>query len=697
MGFVRRVITSALDLANLAKHNANFADIETDLSAHDGRIGAAQTDITTHKASGTAHAAEAITYSGAVTGAATVKAAIDQHVDSGTAHTAETITYSGAVVGAENARAAIDALKETVDNVIVEGGDGTQAAAAAVSVSGTAYPTLKQRVDTEYMQTSAQLADITQFRLLADVQDTAYKSGESIDYGYIRTRQEILYGLFKRKLLKGLVTTVECMGDSLTNGQDTVSADKRPANSDPTKEAGRPDSGHTIAGVTYPEALQGYLRDIFGANVNVVNRGYSGDWVEAGYQRFTTNSGADLSVIMYGTNDSNASWVPENIRGNVEMYIKWLEQLIIRQVLWGGAVILITPPKLQSANDLDILGFSYALKAIGAKYGIPVIRGELFHANYPSTVYSDGVHFNSDGYKVLAAKIAAVLTHDVYDPNRVKGGDILLTRRNIDSISYFGTGVTFVPQTGAESPHESQVAKGVTATFTGTNKGVIYSFYAEENDLMVLPYFYASNGKLKLTLDFDTVSPHNSIDNIVGASELVIEDSPRTVVCDFGVTAPKLSHMLRASSLQQPTILRITEKGWHTLKVEATADGASIVLSGLHFMSNRDLQHYREILNLNLSIDPVGSLYSYFNSSGNISANAVSVLAQSTNADITLTLPMSASTKKKVITVIKNDNTTFNAVVQAISGDVLYGNGTLTGQYKSRKFLNTGDGWIAFD
>lgn len=44
MGFVRRVITSALDLANLAKHNANFADIETDLTAHDGRLGTVETE-----------------------------------------------------------------------------------------------------------------------------------------------------------------------------------------------------------------------------------------------------------------------------------------------------------------------------------------------------------------------------------------------------------------------------------------------------------------------------------------------------------------------------------------------------------------------------------------------------------------------------------------------------------------------------
>lgn len=46
MGFVRRVISSALDLANLAKHNANFADIETDLTDHRGRIATVETEQT---------------------------------------------------------------------------------------------------------------------------------------------------------------------------------------------------------------------------------------------------------------------------------------------------------------------------------------------------------------------------------------------------------------------------------------------------------------------------------------------------------------------------------------------------------------------------------------------------------------------------------------------------------------------------
>ena len=56
---------------------------------------------------------------------------------------------------------------------------------------------------------------------------------------------------------------------------------------------------------------------------------------------------------MYGTNDSRASYVPVEYRGNIEEYLKWYEQAIIREILWGKAVVIFTPPKLQSFGDLE--------------------------------------------------------------------------------------------------------------------------------------------------------------------------------------------------------------------------------------------------------------------------------------------------------------------------------------------------------
>ncbi|KUP22418.1 hypothetical protein [Paenibacillus sp. DMB5] len=44
MAFARRVITKTLDLLNLQRHNDNFADIETDLTEHRGRLNTVETE-----------------------------------------------------------------------------------------------------------------------------------------------------------------------------------------------------------------------------------------------------------------------------------------------------------------------------------------------------------------------------------------------------------------------------------------------------------------------------------------------------------------------------------------------------------------------------------------------------------------------------------------------------------------------------
>lgn len=77
MIFNRRIITKFLDLVNLQRHNDNFADIQTDLTNHEGRITGAQSDITTHKASTAAHPAVHVTYSGMVVGADNIQEAVD--------------------------------------------------------------------------------------------------------------------------------------------------------------------------------------------------------------------------------------------------------------------------------------------------------------------------------------------------------------------------------------------------------------------------------------------------------------------------------------------------------------------------------------------------------------------------------------------------------------------------------------------
>ncbi|AIQ26965.1 hypothetical protein P40081_01130 [Paenibacillus sp. FSL P4-0081] len=112
---------------------------------------AINSEVINHKTSSAAHAAESITYSGPVAGAANIKQAVDSHVESEAAHAAEHITYNGTVQGAANIKQAIDSESARITNLVVNAGDsGPEARDARVSgPSGITYSTLKMRLDAE--------------------------------------------------------------------------------------------------------------------------------------------------------------------------------------------------------------------------------------------------------------------------------------------------------------------------------------------------------------------------------------------------------------------------------------------------------------------------------------------------------------------------------------------------------------------
>lgn len=132
MIFNRRTITKLLDLVNLQRHNDNYADIQTDLTNHEGRITGAQSDITTHKASTAAHPAE--------------------HV-----------TYEGEIIGAENIKEGLDIIKTELDQAIISGDSGPEAAASRYNpFTGVTHATLPDRLNEEWEQTATQLAETGQ-------------------------------------------------------------------------------------------------------------------------------------------------------------------------------------------------------------------------------------------------------------------------------------------------------------------------------------------------------------------------------------------------------------------------------------------------------------------------------------------------------------------------------------------------------
>lgn len=205
---------------------------------------------------------------------------------------------------------------------------------------------------------------------------------ENLSVSAYAVKNRRLLGYANEKLRKGEPVAIVCVGDSVTAGYDTTSSDKVPA-----------DNGDwaTHAPTTYPQRLATKLNYYSTSAVTVVNRGYSGDTVVAGYNRWTTNPNCHVAHIMYGLNDSG---------NDIVEYGNYIEKQIKKYILWGCGVVIHTTTAVRFGN-LNNAGARFAqhARSIAKAYCCPIFESEGVHqyCDYKS-VYSDDIHFNKAGY-----------------------------------------------------------------------------------------------------------------------------------------------------------------------------------------------------------------------------------------------------------------------------------------------------------
>ncbi len=188
-------------------------------------------------------------------------------------------------------------------------------------------------------------------------------------------------------------------GDSLTAGFDTKTTDSVPAeNGDWARHAT----------TTYPERLSSFLLEQSGATATPVIRAISGYTAKQAFQNadWQSNPNCDLALIMYGVNDSST----DNETNHSE-YMDYMERHIKRFINWGMAVVVIAPA-VGSYGQISQAAQRYArqIKNLATIYGCAYFDGTEVHNNKEfSSVVSDGIHFNSQGYAILGEAIAAMM------------------------------------------------------------------------------------------------------------------------------------------------------------------------------------------------------------------------------------------------------------------------------------------------
>jgi lysophospholipase L1-like esterase len=413
---------------------------------------------------------------------------------------------------------------------------------------------------------------------------------KKIDYS---KKQTELLSSFYRKITKGDAVKIVCQGDSMTYGQDTVSSDKRPADTTPADNG----TTHTLAraGKTYPEALQENLQAVYGTQVTVINKGYSGDWVEASYNRWNANSNADIAVVMLGTNDSNlgATWVPSEVKGNLTKYITDMRKLIERFLDWNTAVILLTPPRLYNQESFKTTSshvtelYRNALFQIGKEYNIPVIDAEEFSNGFDATYYSDTVHLNTKGYTAFASRLTSVFIGMLNSIPRIKSGDsigVRVTRDNYIKNSQV-TLSTSVNSFGAEEGTDGQ---GILCDIS-PGGWIHYSFITEEENLVLIPIYSLSTGGIfKAELDFGVEQGSYNLLSAVN-KQTPQGEKPLSVISSTTSTNNSSAWDGTININTTDRYLLITQKGLHNIKVSNVGSaGSHVWFNGFVVVSFKD-------------------------------------------------------------------------------------------------------------
>lgn len=377
---------------------------------------------------------------------------------------------------------------------------------------------------------------------------------------YLQQQQIKLLAKFYRNLKKGVLQTICCQGDSLTYGLDKFSSSKRPADDTIYPDGSKHGSESTRANVTYPEALQTQLRSVLGQDkINVITRGYSGDYVQGGYNRWITPSGANLTIFQYGTNDSRGSWVP--YKGDVKEFIKWYEKLISREIIRGSAVAIISPPR-EPNNDIDIFTFSNALARLAYKYNCPFVRGDKLLLNYDNSVYSDELHFNEKGYTIHASRVASALLSR-FEKNNIINGSKLGVYVNQDNI-YMINGARAFENINYPTPSQNDITKGTAIAINNSTKngGVCIPFYTAEDDLLLYPnIFINDNSPVDIILDFEVEQ------SLYSNTDLVGKEKRTKPINKITLNNPKSIYNSRLTN--ENGYVHIPKKGWHTITIIA--------------------------------------------------------------------------------------------------------------------------------
>ena len=268
-------------------------------------------------------------------------------------------------------------------------------------------------------------------------------------------------------------------------------------------------NGASSTAVSYPNrlrsALDRYSRS--GQEVTLENRSIGGYYASQVNDEFPEPSGADISIISFGTNEYNKVQP-------VDQYTEALESIIEKEFRGGSAIVLTTMPQWGSKDwqvkesNGSMEDYNQIVHDLGNKYNIPVFdffkeTRNLTHAAFKNGEAVPHIHMSDVGYQMMSEKLAAFIAFQTPGTIReLRNGDFLGVRPGVDGIKFAGDYRFLSQSENYPTPSETSENKGIAVSSAQDEKVFHYAVNIDEDNLLLYPNFKftKTNGTESLTV-----------------------------------------------------------------------------------------------------------------------------------------------------------------------------------------------------
>lgn len=418
--------------------------------------------------------------------------------------------------------------------------------------------------------------------------------------GYLREKNQKKYRDLFAKLKRRQPVKIACQGNSVTFGQYTGQSGAIPTNGTETGYGDGSTHQHDQIPIPYPSVLQNTLREIFGDNITVLNKGYSGDRVSNGYNRHRLYSNQDCTIFEYGINDnayctSNGANPNEILNPNnnwsLENFINCYRKLVAREILRGSNVILFQPHMFNGMVGYDGTTYSSSkimtiynngIKSLGEELGVLVVdMNEFLHSYNLTTVTFDGVHLSPFGCEVLGKRTASLFVGRGYlYTERIYGERMINSSSSYDNLE----GNIEVTQSNYSKKYSPIYLNGNAESILITpNNSLYYSFYLEEDKKYIMPVGFLRASAFTYSLDFGLIQPQYKL-----YSKTTDSYNETSIPINSNSIESGGDEYYFNSIDDISNHICIQGKGWHTIKITCTRGGDGFQCNGIRFFNQID-------------------------------------------------------------------------------------------------------------